>query len=127
MSVRVAILQGPLAASCPATPVGAGAVIVFEGVVRPEEHGRPIAGLNYEAYQPMAEAQLLALGNRVLAQFGLLAVFAEHSIGEVPIGATSFRLLIAAEHRKEALAAAEWFIEAMKRDVPIWKRAIERD
>jgi molybdopterin synthase catalytic subunit len=40
------------------------------------------------------------------------------------VGAASFRLLVRAAHRREALDAADAYIERMKRDVPIWKTAV---
>ena len=40
------------------------------------------------------------------------------------VGQTSFRLQVSAPHRQPALAAMAHFIDAMKRDVPIWKRPV---
>jgi molybdopterin synthase catalytic subunit len=42
----------------------------------------------------------------------------------VPVGACSLRLLVAAAHRKPALKAMDEFIDALKRDIPIWKEAV---
>lgn len=128
MSVTVFIVDGPL----PALPSSldwegtkrgsnVGAVLWFEGVVRGLEDNRPITALDYEVYQPMAERSLRLLGEAVLAGHGLARVLVWHSRGVVPVGAVSFRLLIEARHRKEALAAMDEFIDTLKRDVPIWK------
>jgi molybdopterin synthase catalytic subunit len=124
-SVAVDIVDGPLPAAAPAPHVEhAGALVSFEGIVRPIEDGRRIAALDYEAYQPMAQAQLRRLAEDVLHRHGLLGVRVEHSRGRVPAGACSFRLRIASRHRPEALRATEEFIDRMKRDVPIWKTAV---
>jgi hypothetical protein len=40
MSVRVEIVSGPLAAAAPKAPADAGAILQFEGVVRPTEDDR---------------------------------------------------------------------------------------
>ena len=123
--VEIDVMDGPLpAAPAPPHVENAGALVCFEGIVRPLEEGRRIAALDYEAYQPMAGAQLRRLAERVLHRHGLLAIRVEHSRGRVPAGACSFRLRIASRHRAEALRAAEEFIDAMKRDVPIWKSAV---
>ena len=123
--VTVDVIDGPLPVASTMAPVeNAGALVCFEGIVRPLEDGRRIAALDYEAYQPMAGAQLQRLAERVLHRHGLLAVRVEHSRGRVPAGACSFRLRIASRHRPEALRAAEEFIDTMKRDVPIWKTAV---
>jgi molybdopterin synthase catalytic subunit len=123
MDVRIEIVDGPLgAARHTPRPAGAGAVVVFEGVVRPEEGGSTIVALDYEAYMPMAARQLEALAHEVGGAHGLGLIHVEHSTGHVPAGACSFRLTVGAAHRAEALGAMSEFIDRMKRDVPIWKR-----
>jgi molybdopterin synthase catalytic subunit len=125
MSVRIAILDGPLPARPQADPVeGAGALLVFEGMVRRLESEREIAALDYAAYEPMATSELRRLSEEVLRKHGLIAIEVEHSRGRVAVGECSFRLLVAAPHRKEALAAMDEFIDRLKRDVPIWKKAV---
>jgi molybdopterin synthase catalytic subunit len=76
-------------------------------VVRPTEATQLIVALDYEAYEPMATRLLQRLGDELIHKHGLLALSVEHSVGRVPVGACSFRLCIAAPHRKEALAAME--------------------
>jgi molybdopterin synthase catalytic subunit len=74
----------------------------------------------------MASNLLRRLGEELLRDHGLIAICVEHSTGRVAAGECSFRLRIVAHHRKEALAAADHFINRMKRDVPIWKMAVSR-
>ncbi len=124
MSVDVSINDGPLSPASPWRVDGAGAVLCFEGVVRPMEADQPIAGLTYETYDPMARQELQRLAREARDRFGLLAVRVEHSRGFVPNHACSFRLRIASVHRQEGLAAMDWFIERMKTTVPIWKRPV---
>ena len=121
MNVQVNIHEGPLAAPAPWRPQGAGAVVAFEGVVRPWEAGGELAALRYEVYEPMTRRELHKLAERVVEAHDLTALHVEHSRGDVPVGEVSFRLHVAAAHRKEALVAMEAFIDRMKRDVPIWK------
>jgi molybdopterin synthase catalytic subunit len=104
---------------------GAGAVVSFEGRVRPLENGRTIRGLCYEAYEPMARDMLLTIGEETVDRYGLVGLCVEHSKGLVLVGECSFRLQIAGRHRREALAAMSQFINRLKRDVPIWKTAVE--
>lgn len=98
MSAQVSILDGPLAASSPGA-YGGGAVICFEGVVRPTEDGRPVEALDYEVYEPMAQHTLEQLAGQAVSRFGLLVVEVEHSRGRVPAGACSFRLRVTSSHR----------------------------
>ncbi len=124
MSVQVHIVDGPVETAASAPPAGAGAVVRFEGVVRGMEEDRAIVALDYEAYEPMASARLSGLATTAVQRFGLVAACVEHSRGRVPVGACSFRLTIYSAHRKEGLAAADWFIDAMKSDVAIWKQPV---
>jgi len=120
----ITLCDGPLPQAAAWGCAGAGAVLGFEGVVRPKEGGQRIEGLRYETYDPMAARELERLAHEAVSQFGLLAIRVEHSRGVVRNGECSFRLRVASLHRKEGLAAADWFIDRMKAQVPIWKRPL---
>ena len=122
MSIEVSIQDGPLPTNAPALAApAAGAVLRFDGVVRPTEADAPIAALRYEVYEPMTSNLLRALAQQIVEAHALTALRTAHSEGDVPVGACSFRLQVAAPHRAEALSAMDAFITRMKRDVPIWK------
>ncbi len=126
IAAGVCFYEGPLpAAARPLDCDGAGAVVSFEGRVRPLERGRTIAALDYEIYEPMARQMLAQLAEELVARFGLLALCVEHSYGRVEVDQCSFRLQVAAAHRQEALAAMACFIDRLKQDLPIWKTAVE--
>lgn len=119
--VEAVLASGPLGDAVDWRPHGAGAVVWFEGVVRPTEDGRALAGLDYEQYEPMTRAALASLGQELVLAHGLTALRVEHSVGHVPNHAVSFRLYIASPHRKAALIAMDTFIDRMKKEVPLWK------
>lgn len=128
MSVQVRLTHGPLAARPASTPLdGVGAVLVFEGVVRPREGDGVIEALEYEAYEPMATTMIQRLAESLVAEHGLTAIEIEHSVGRVAVGEVSFRLTIQSPHRAEGLRGAAAFIDRLKQDVPIWKRPIWRE
>ena len=126
MQIAVHILHGPLGAPVAwhIADSGGGALVQFEGIARPIENGQPIAALEYEAYEPMAAKLLHRLSEDIVHRHGLIGLCVEHSTGRVAAGECSFRLRLAAYHRKEALAAMDEFIDRMKRDVPIWKQVV---
>ena len=99
-----------------------GAVVDFFGVVRAEENGAQIAGLEYEAYQPMAERQIDEIIHALLGQFSCRAVDVVHRIGFIPVGESSIVVRVAASHRQEAIAFLAEFMNRLKQDVPIWKK-----
>lgn len=121
MAIEVTMCDGPLAKLGDFAAPGCGAVVCFEGVVRPDEGGRLLDALEYQAYEPMTSQQLHELGKAVCDECGVRFVAVEHSVGAVPVGAVSFRLRVGSEHRKEALRAIDLFVDRMKRDVALWK------
>ncbi len=124
MGVTVRLSEGALGDWQPGPPTGGvGSRIVFEGIVRPVEDGARIGGLEYEAYRPMAEKQLALIGAELVETHGLIGMDIEHSTGFVPSFGCSFRLIVESAHRKEGLAATDAFIDRLKAQVPIWKRA----
>ncbi len=124
--VLASIHSGPLSRPAPPFPGdGAGAIVLFEGRVRPRENGRTIRALSYEVYEPMAREMLVAIGEELAGRHGLVGLCVEHSKGLVAVGECSFRLQVAGRHRQESLAALSEFIDRLKRDVPIWKMPVE--
>src|SRR5712672_4697425 len=129
VSTQVEIVDGPLPPGRAPEFPGAGAVLVFEGIVReseprPEDPHAKIQALDYQTYEPMAQSTITKIGDELIARHGLMGMVVIHSRGTVPVGACSFRHNVAARHRKEALAAVDEFIDLLKRDVPIWKKPV---
>lgn len=121
MPIEVEFKNGPLPAAPCRKVDDAGAVICFEGVVRPMESGRSLAALRYEAYEPMTSRELRRLADEVAVEYGLLGLRVVHSYGQVPVGGVSFRLEVASKHRADGLTAMGVFIDRLKREVPLWK------
>lgn len=140
MRVVARIVEGPVRAEILAQaradcdlaggPDETGARVSFEGVVRRRENDpqqdrvRALEALDYEVYEPMAKQGLAALAHSVGTRHGLQAIVALHSRGRVRVGEVSFVLEVHAAHRAPAIAAMTEFIDALKRDVPIWKRPV---
>ncbi len=104
----------------------AGAVVSFVGFVRGTEGGAPIAALEYEAFERMAERQLDLLLDELERRWPVESVRLVHRVGPVPVGAPSLWVEVVGPHRAEAFAACQWLIDELKRVVPIWKRPVPR-
>lgn len=98
-----------------------GAIVTFQGTTRDVER------LDYEAYEPMAEAKIAAILADLLARHEIEGAAAEHRTGPVPRGEPSVVVAIAAAHRGPAFAAAREAIDRIKAEAPIWKREVEGD
>lgn len=107
----------------------AGAIAAFEGVVRAETSagGRTLAALDYAAYEEMAVEQMRILRDKAMREFELLGAALVHRLGRVPLGEPSIVIVTVAAHRAAALDACRWLIDAVKIDVPIWKKEMWSD
>ena len=101
--------------------VNEGAVVDFWGVVRAIEDDRVISGIDYEAFEKMAERQLKLVAEEAREQHGLATVIVHHRIGFVPAGEASLFVRVAAQHRKAAFEGCAQIVENLKCAVPIWK------
>ncbi|MGO4885446.1 MAG: molybdopterin converting factor subunit 1 [Bryobacteraceae bacterium] len=99
-----------------------GAVVTFEGVVRNHTNGRRTHYLDYECYEPMALKLLARIGHEIAASHPIDRIALVHRLGRMLIGETSVAVIVTAEHRKAAFAAALEGIDRIKRVVPIWKK-----
>jgi molybdopterin synthase catalytic subunit len=99
-----------------------GAVLLFLGVVREVNDGRAVTGIEYSAYEPMADRELAAIAAEAAERFGVADVAVEHRVGELGLEEASVGIAVAHPHRDGAYAASRWVIEELKRRVPIWKR-----
>lgn len=108
---------------------GDGAVAFFAGVVRNENQGRPVSGMEYEGYGEMAGKELAAIVGEAAERAGGGRVAAVHRLGRLAIGEVSVAIAVSAPHRAEAFDAARYIIEEIKKRLPVWKREhyVDRD
>lgn len=105
---------------------GDGAYVQFVGVVRSHSRQREVTGLEYQAYVPMAEQQMLRLVSAVREKWGLASAVL-HRIGYIPVGEAAVVVCVASSHRAEAFEACRWLIDTLKNEVPIWKKEFTVD
>ena len=98
-----------------------GGVATFLGLVRDHHLGRSVVGLDYSAYEPMAEAVCRELLAEAELRWPVRAALS-HRLGRLAIGDVAVAIAVAGHHRDEAFAACRHLIEELKRRVPIWKR-----
>jgi molybdopterin synthase catalytic subunit len=102
---------------------GAGAAVVFTGMVRDHAEGRDVRGLTYEAFAERAEGQLAEVARGVAERWpDARAVWMEHRTGDLGIGEPSVVVGVSAPHRAAAFEAARHGIDTLKETVAIWKQ-----
>ncbi|WP_314649000.1 molybdenum cofactor biosynthesis protein MoaE [uncultured Microbacterium sp.] len=123
-----------------------GAVTTFVGRVRNNDPdaGSPVVGLEYSAH-PDATATLRRIaaeaegggdegggdegdaGGAAVGRDAGTLVAVSHRVGQLAVGDAAVVIAVASAHRAEAFAVCREIIEAIKRDLPVWKRQHESD
>jgi molybdopterin synthase catalytic subunit len=110
-----ALLAGATRADC-------GAIALFVGMTRDHHDRRRVVRLEYEAYGPMALAELERLEREAVARHAIASCRIVHRLGEVPLAEASVAVAVAAAHRGPAFDACRWAMDEIKRVAPIWKK-----
>lgn len=109
-----------------------GAIASFVGTVREspaasDNAGRIVVGLTYEAHERLAEQLLEEIARQAAERWGLEKVVMLHRVGECALGDATVVVACSAPHRREALDACSWLIDALKAGVPIFKKEVYSD
>ena len=105
----------------------AGGIDVFIGTTRNHSNGKQVFSLEYEAYQPMALKMMNEIAEEARRRWQVNKISLVHRIGKVEIGEASVVIAVSSAHRKEAFDACRYLIDALKKNVPIWKKEIFKD
>lgn len=105
----------------------AGAVTTFVGRVRDNDPdaATAVVALEYSAH-PDAETTLRAIAERAADGTGAI-VAVSHRIGRLAVGDAAVVIAVASGHRAEAFEVCRALIEAIKVELPVWKRQMEAD
>jgi len=105
----------------------AGAINVFLGVVRNNNHGRGVSYLVYDAYPEMAEKVMRQIAEEAREKFGLINVAVLHRTGRLEIGEASLLITVSGGHRAESFEGGRWLLDEIKKRVPVWKKEVWDD
>ncbi|MFT4052234.1 MAG: molybdenum cofactor biosynthesis protein MoaE [Microbacterium sp.] len=128
-AVRIASLSArPLEVAAHLAAVSdasAGAVTSFVGLVRDHDPdaASAVVALEYTAH-PDAEATLRRLAEECAKGTGAI-VAVSHRVGRLEVGEAAVVIAVAAAHRAEAFEVCRAVIEAVKSELPVWKRQVE--
>jgi molybdopterin synthase catalytic subunit len=101
---------------------GDGGLTLFVGVVRDNADGHAVSEMEYEAYEPMAEKEMVRIEEDLAARYPDVRVVMRHRVGRLRVGEVAVVVAVSAPHREEAFAACRAGIEEIKARVPVWKR-----
>lgn len=107
-----------------ASKLNAGAVNIFIGTVRNVANGKKVTRLEYEAYEPMAVAEIKKIFDEATERWKLLGWAFSHRVGVLEPGEPAVVVAISTSHRKESFEATEFIMNELKLKVPIWKKEV---
>jgi molybdopterin synthase catalytic subunit len=105
----------------------AGGVNLFIGTVRNHAKGKEVVKLVFEAYEPMAMAEMKRIAKQAQDQWQLSGLVMLHVVGERQIGEAVVLVGASAPHRQESFEACRFLIDELKARVPIWKKEYYKD
>jgi molybdopterin synthase catalytic subunit len=111
-----------LLADLSARSAGAGAIASFLGLVRSENDGGAVLGLELDHHPRLTEQALADLEADAARRFELLEIAIVHRHGALAPGEAIVFVAAAAHHRRAAFDAVDYVMDRLKTDVPFWKR-----
>src|SRR5476651_1101884 len=100
-----------------------GAVVVFEGIVRADEHKNSVVSeLLYIADSPACIAEGEKIIKEALSQFSITDAICIQRIGQLKTTETAVWIGVWAAHRDEAFKGCRYIIEEIKKRLLIWKK-----
>jgi molybdopterin synthase catalytic subunit len=103
-----------------------GAVVTFSGTVRDHDAGRRVTCLEYVGH-PSATEAIRTVAERIAAHAEVQAVAVSHRVGTLAVGDSALVAAVSCAHRRAAFEACGQLVEAVKHELPIWKRQVFDD
>ncbi len=105
-----------------------GAHDIFLGQVRADEiDGKVVKGIEYTAYEDMANKKFHEIREAAFEKFELTCMHIYHSLGVVETGEMCLFVFVSSPHRKEVFEALHYIIEEIKSQVPVFGRELFED
>lgn len=99
-----------------------GAVVLFTGLVRDFNQGNQVLELELEHYPGMAEKALLAIIEKARQRWTLERIRVIHRVGKLATSQQIVMVAVSSAHRSDAFSAAQFIMDFLKTEVPIWKK-----
>ena len=98
-----------------------GGQAFFTGSTRTPNKGLEILRLEYEAYPALCQTVMRQLATEARGLFEIETVVLAHRTGVVLPGEVSIFVGSSSQHRRAALNAVPWLVDAAKERLPVWK------
>ena len=98
-----------------------GGQAFFTGSTRTPNKGLEVLRLEYEAYPALCQTVMRQLALEARGRFEIETVVLAHRTGIVLPGEVSIFVGASSKHRRAALDAVPWLVDAAKERLPVWK------
>jgi molybdopterin synthase catalytic subunit len=105
-----------------------GAHSIFLGQVRADiVDGKTVKAIDYSAYEEMAEKEMNKIRELAFSNFELTCAHIYHSLGIINTGHVCLFIFTSSPHRKGAIDANKYLLDAIKTKVPIFGKELFED
>ena len=133
--IKSVFIDGPISPEKIATSIAhhqvktnIGAHDIFLGQVRADEiDGKNVVGIEYSAYNEMADQVFHEMREATFAKFNLTCMHIYHSQGLVKAGEICLFVFTSSAHRKEAMDACRYIVEEIKAKAPVFGKEVFED
>jgi molybdopterin synthase catalytic subunit len=106
---------------------GSGCVAVYVGLIRNNSHGKQVVSVEYTDPKGTAKAGLERIAGEIRRRWQLEGIAICHRTGKLEVGEINFLVAIAAAHRQEGYAAAQYAVDRFKETMPTCKKELYSD
>ncbi|MEM7386681.1 MAG: molybdenum cofactor biosynthesis protein MoaE [Verrucomicrobiota bacterium] len=124
MSSRPLFTDAAIELPTPSYDENHGAILQFLGVVRRLEEEKPLEGIRYTCYLPMAERVAQDMIERGEKEFGKHKLIFQHRLGFVPVAEPSVLVQVGTPHSRKAYELCQFYLKQVKTQLPIWKEPV---
>jgi len=104
-----------------------GSEVIFLGITRDNNFDRSVEKLFYESYKDMAVKEVEKIIYKIFENWEISYINIVHRLGVVLPSELSMILSVKSKHRKESFEASQFFVDELKKTVPIWKKEFFED
>ena len=106
---------------------GSGCVVTYVGLIRNLSRGKAVTSVEYQDIRGDAAAKLADIAQEIRQKWPIENIAVCHRIGRLEVGEVNFMAAVAAAHRQEGFAAAQYAVDRFKELLPTHKREIYSD
>lgn len=100
----------------------AGALVLFQGMVREFDQTTPLAKMELEHFPEVTEREIIRIIEIAQSHWNIAGCRVVHRVGELLSDDPIVLLIVTAKHRLDAFLAAEFIMDYLKTEAPFWKK-----